>query len=121
MAISKWVYALATGQFTRGGFFDPAYDPATEGVAEFEDAEPNPNPRLERFDATLGKRPATDTEIAAYDADQADRTARANLDQQKAIRATVIWALTRILGTTPTPAQIDTARTQWLNIFKSLG
>ncbi len=48
MSHSRWVYRLADGMYVRGGFNDPEYDPSTEAVAEFQDADPHPNIREER-------------------------------------------------------------------------
>jgi hypothetical protein len=65
VAVSKWVYELATGRFLYGGFYEPTFDPDTQGVAEFDDANPNPDTVRERYDATAEtlRRPATDEEL----------------------------------------------------------
>jgi len=63
--VTTWVYRLADGVFLRGGFYMPSFDPGTEGLAQFPDADPHPDIRLHRYDATLGKRLATPGELAA--------------------------------------------------------
>ncbi|MEY4386606.1 MAG: hypothetical protein RLY20_1889, partial [Verrucomicrobiota bacterium] len=50
----------------------------------------------------------------------ADEDAAAGVDGQKAINATVRWALRRILGRPPTPAELITARSEWMAIYKAL-
>ena len=34
--------------------------------------------------------------------------------------ATVLWTLRRILGRAPTPAEVQTAKTEWATIFQNL-
>jgi hypothetical protein len=112
---STWVYTLATGIFTRGGFYDPTYDAATEGVVMFPDADPHPDVRLDRFDTETGKRPATDEEIAAYDAAAFDAAAltAATSDPTRTALGLALYAA--ILQRSPTEAEqlalLDLAKT----------
>jgi hypothetical protein len=71
MAISRWVYRLVDGLYLHGGFYvaPPDYDPAVEGLDEFQDADLQPDRRLHRGP---GRRLATPVEIAAYDDAQAN-------------------------------------------------
>ena len=38
----------------------------------------------------------------------------------KAVTTTVIWTLRRLLGRTPTAAEIQTARAEWIAVWKAL-
>lgn len=87
MAVSRWVYRKADGVFLFGGFYDAQPLDASAGVVEFSDADPHPDPRLQRFDAALGKRPATPQEIADYDAARKDAAAVDDVDDNKALSA----------------------------------
>ena len=71
--------------------------------------------------ARAALRTATDQVIldAATDADAG--TAINGGASARAIKTTVIWTLRRVLGRAPTPAEIQTARTEWIAVFKSLG
>jgi hypothetical protein len=42
------------------------------------------------------------------------------VDGQKAINATVRWTLRRLLGRAPTGAELQTARSEWIAIYKAL-
>lgn len=55
--------------------------------------------------------PPTATEIDA----QALREAT-----QRAVKATVVWTLRRLLGRNPTAAEIQTARDEWVSVWKML-
>jgi hypothetical protein len=105
MAISKWVYTLATGQFTRGGFYDPPFDSATEGVVGFPDADPMPDVRLQRFDAERGKRPATADEIAAFDQSRLDAQATGEIQSNPQLVAVSLALHALLLGRAPTDAE----------------
>jgi len=134
---SHYVYRKSDGRFLGGGFYDvqpplkeglpdpeghptqvPDYD--LYGVAEFN--ETHPDPRMERFDATLGKRPATAQEIAAYDADQLNRDAALTWDSVsgRAIRAATAAVFWQITGALPTTQQANAMRTKFLTVFKAL-
>ena len=39
---------------------------------------------------------------------------------QRAVKATVVWALRRLLGRAPTAAEIQTARDEWIAVWKAL-
>lgn len=118
--VTRWVYRKADSVFLRGGFYDPVFDAVLEGVVEFPETDPHPDPRLNRFDAVLGKRLATAPEIAAYDAAQLDDAARAQIDDLKGIKAAVICSLWGRLARQPTSAEIAAERTRFLNIYKAL-
>ncbi len=105
MAVSKWIYTKSTGQFTRGGFYDPPYDPESEGVVEFQDDDPNPDVRLDRFDPVRGKRPATAQEIAAYDAAAFEAQSAAQLHSDPALTCGFLALHTHIIGRIPTEAE----------------
>lgn len=81
---NRWVYRLSDTLFLRGGFSDPVFDQATEGVVVLPD-ERFPDPVRERCDpaAPSRRRPATAQEIAAIE----DARKDADIDQQKALRA----------------------------------
>lgn len=40
---------------------------------------------------------------------------------RQAIKTTVVWTLRRLLGRTPTAAEIQTARDEWVAVWKALG
>jgi hypothetical protein len=68
--VQRWIYNLATAEFTYGGQSavdqDPPHDPATEGVVQLSQA---PDVVLERYNGAGGIRAATAQEIL----DRADR------------------------------------------------
>mgnify|MGYP001598283862 CR=1 FL=1 len=39
---------------------------------------------------------------------------------QKAVKTTVVWTLRRLLGRAPTAAEIQTAREEWVTVWKAL-
>jgi len=114
MAISKWIYRQTDDQYLRGGFYEPDYDPATEGVDQFLDADPHPNPRTERHKAGGGKRAATAQEITEYDTSTLDTQAQVIYDGDKALKALVLW-LAPLAGRTP-----QQAKNEIIAIYKSL-
>lgn len=114
MAEHRWIYRLADGVFLRGGFCDLSFDPAIEGVVRFDDADPAPHVRTERADGAGGTRPATGPEIAAFDAAQADTQVTARIDQDRILKALVIWLAQRF-GIPPAQA-----RQELLAIVRSL-
>jgi len=61
----RWAYSLITGEFLRGGRYEPSVDPETEAVVTLET---HPDPATERYDATSPtlKRAATPAERYAY-------------------------------------------------------
>jgi len=69
-AVATWVYRLSDGRFLRGGFFAPAYDPATEGVLVCPAGHPDPRTARAAPDAPTGTRPATEAEVADFEAAQ---------------------------------------------------
>lgn len=83
---SRWVYRKADGVFLFGGFYDAQPPDAAYDVVSFPDADPHPDPRLQRYDPATGKRPATAAEIGAYDAERKDATA-AWIDDDRLIQA----------------------------------
>lgn len=50
----------------------------------------------------------------------ADEEALSQVEGQRVIKATVLWTLRRLLGRAPTPAEIQTARAEWIAIYKML-
>lgn len=71
MSANKWVYEVATGKWMLQ-FRDPSIyltDQINYGLADLGDNQSGPDPILERFDATTGRRAATPTEIAESRAD----------------------------------------------------
>ncbi len=48
--MNNWVYRLADGMFLYGGFYEPTFDPLTQGVVTLPD-ERMPDRELEMFDA----------------------------------------------------------------------
>src|ERR1043166_1281551 len=81
MATSTWVYRLADGMYLRGGFSDQSFDPATEGVDHFPDANPHPDVRPPKGP---GRQPRTPAEIAAYDAAQPETVRKADVADLRA-------------------------------------
>lgn len=120
MANSKWIYRKVDSVFLRGGFYDPPFDALVEGLVEFPDADPHPDPRLNRFDPVVGKRLATADELLAYDAAIVAASATRDIDEQKAIKAAVICSLWGRLARQPTTAEISAERTRFINIYKAL-
>lgn len=121
MAVSTWVYRKSDGQYLRGGFYDPTFDPAIEATEQFQDADPHPDVRLQRGP---GRRPATAPEIAAYDDAQA--TVAGDLSTQKLLLATVIFFTQRQNEVRTQPTQVlpalsaQAVRDGILTIYKGL-
>lgn len=61
----------------------------------------------------------TNLDLAAAANDAADQAALVEVDG-RAIKATLEFILRRVLGRVPTPAERQTARTDWMTIFKAL-
>lgn len=78
--------------------------------------------RTERYDAAspTRRRPATPEELASHAAAEADAEA-AQQQAARAIKATVVWTLRRLLGRTPTAEEIRQARDEWVAVWKVLG
>jgi hypothetical protein len=120
MAEQRWAVVQATGEWLYGGTnpydCEPGLSPGQIRVV----VQHPPNPRLERYtgnpDAPF--RNATPAEIVAWDAAVQNERAEKRLTVD--VRATILWALTRILGRTPTAAERQTARDEWKAIRKSL-
>jgi hypothetical protein len=114
MAAAKWVYDLASGRFLYGGYYEPSYDPATQGIAEFPDADPNPDVEHERFDATSPtlRRLATTEELTADETAAVD----ASLDQALSTGDVIILAAAQHLTVLfpdlpePSPEQVAAFR-----------
>lgn len=102
MATSRWVYNRATGVFSRGGFYDPTYDPETEGIAEFPDADPAPDVRRDRYDSEHGKRPATDEELTTYDVADYEEASLQAVTSNPLLTTAVLELMKLILGHEPT-------------------
>lgn len=123
MATSKWVYRVSDSLFLRGGFYDPAYDSAHEGVVSFQDADPHPDVETERYDATSStkRRPATQAELDIATATRIDTEARKSIDEMRAIKTAILTSLWGRLGRQPTAVEIATERTRFVEIYKTLG
>lgn len=118
MANSKWVYRLADGIFLRGCFCDHPFDSSVEGVVEFLDSDA-PDPRTQRFDSVKGKRAATAQELITFDDSQSDDRAKSEVDG-KTIKAALLAIYWQVLGTRPTPVQIQALRTKFITVYKEL-
>jgi hypothetical protein len=116
MATSKWVYDRVTQQFLYGGFYEPTCDPLTQGIAVC--GETHPDPRLERYDAVVMRRPATTAEIAAFDATRAD--VQADVEVTKALKAIGFVLLQRILGHVPTALERQQLMAEVKAAYKAL-
>lgn len=90
MATSKWVYRKSDGQYLRGGFYEPEFDPATEGVDEFPDHDPHPDLRLEKGPGRIKRSPS---EIAIYDAQRSDSEASATINTNKTLLGTINYLI----------------------------
>jgi hypothetical protein len=109
------IYRMADGQFLRVWPNTPPYDPAIEGVAIFQPHE-RPDLRLHRYDAAAPDklRLATVSELQAYDAARTDAQAASRVDEDKAMRAIVLWVAQKV-GVAPA-----VARQEILAIYRSL-
>jgi hypothetical protein len=110
------VYDRASSKFLTGGTFDPVVDPTVQGVVSFPDTLPNFV--TERFDAVLGKRPATAAELAADAAAALD--AQASIDMTKALQAVAIALLEQSLGRVSTAAERQALLARVKTIYKGL-
>jgi len=93
-----WIYRLTDGQFLRGGWADPSFDPESEGRIELASA---PDYRVTRGSAE-GARAATIEEIAAFDA----AMARQEFDSVKALKAMAAALWKKQTGNFPSVAQL---------------
>jgi hypothetical protein len=90
MASARWIVRLSDQAFLRGGYFvDLTYDPATETLVELGEVATQPDPRLERYDATAEtkRRAATAAEVTAHD----DALASLQYDADPDARAHAEW------------------------------
>jgi len=108
-------YRLSDGQFLCAWPNKPDFDASTEGVQDFLNHE-RPDLRLHRFDAVspTKKRLATAPELSAYDDAVADAQAAGQFDQQKALKAIVLY-IAQKHGLTPAQA-----RQEIIAIYKGL-
>lgn len=106
-----WVYNLSTGEWLCGGPCEQPYDPATQGVVRLSR---NPNPRQERYDGAGGIRQATGPELIAYDTARSVSQALIQFDDQKLIKAAVLWIAAKL---SIAPA---TAKAEILTIYRGL-
>jgi len=78
-----YIYDRVTGAFLHGGHGQPIYDPETQGAVSLPE---HPNRRTDRYDAiTRTIRPATEQEVAAWDAARQDAQVGAALADKKLI------------------------------------
>lgn len=119
--LTRYIYKVASGQLVAGPGVpeNSTFDLAAEAITEFADG------RLLDFDRdridpiTHDSRPATTEELQA----SVDAKLQAEVDRegnQKAIKATMIWTLKKLLGHSPTPAEIAAARAEWIAIYKQI-
>lgn len=137
MAIVKYLYRKSDGVFLSGGSCDiqpplitgpvvdgkPTQVPdfTTYGVAEFGDAD-QPDLRLHRYDAVLGKRLATAPEQASHD-DARVVDAAALTSRQRDILATVAFIIRRsdvVAWNATTPAQKKAAVLAAADVWRDL-
>ncbi|SRR5216684_2992170 len=126
MATSTWVYRQSDGLYLYGGFYQPTFDPVTQGSDTFPDAAPHPDPRLQRHDAVKGgTRLATVSEIAAYDAMTHARLADPAGDKLiLAVLLTILQYINtlRAASTPPLPPlTLTQVKTDILTMFNTLG
>jgi hypothetical protein len=115
----KWVYDKTTGEYLEGGPYEPAFNPATQGVAVLQR---HPNRRTERHDPELGIRPAAAEEIAEYDGARRDERALSDADQ-KALKAAVLLIrqyCNALLAGAYTQKSLADVRADYLTIWKAL-
>lgn len=118
MAVSTWVYDLATGRFLYGGFYAPPFDPSTQGTATFADTHPDPT--VEKWDTVnrvvVALTPTElSTDVSNRRASEADVNAA-----QRPVAATVFYILRVNLGRNPTPAELAAGVAVWKTIYKAL-
>jgi hypothetical protein len=65
-------------------------------------------------------QPIIDAFVMPNAAQLLDEDAQREVDGAKAINATVRWTLRRLLGRAPTGAELQTARSEWITIYKAL-
>lgn len=65
-------------------------------------------------------QPIIDAFVMPTAAQLLDEDAQRDVDGQRAISTTVRWALRRMLGRAPTAAELQTARAEWIAIYKAL-
>lgn len=89
--MNRWVYRIADGQLCMGDGPDPAAhlkDRINYRLIDLPDTDPWPDPRTQRVvDATRSLRPATDAELAEYDAVVRGAQARARIKGDPVITA----------------------------------
>ena len=98
-------YDLASGQLIEGGYYQPNYDPSTQGLLQLEDDEtPHPDHRLKRVtDGVL--RDATGDEVAAFDAAKFNADVAAAVGQNPLVAAVGLTLETRRIGRELTPEE----------------
>jgi hypothetical protein len=75
---------------------------------------------VQPFTLQTAAQPIIDAFVMPTAAQLLDEDAARDVDGQKAINATVRWTLRRLLGRAPTGAELQTARSEWIAIYKSL-
>lgn len=100
-----YAYDLSSGQIIDGGYYQPNYDPATQGLLTIEDDEtPHPDHRLKRVtDGVL--RDATPEEIASYDTAKFNADVAAAVGQNPLVAAVGLTLETRRIGREMTPEE----------------
>jgi hypothetical protein len=105
-----WIYRLSDNEFLHGGPCE-----VTAGVGQAVAVlSRNPKPRMERYDAAGGIRPATAQEIIDYDAAQVIERSLANFDQEKLVKALAIWTAGKL------NVPLQTAKQEILTIYRAL-
>lgn len=98
-------YDLSSGHIIDGGYYQPSYDPSTQGLLTLDDDEtPHPDRRTKRVtDGVL--RDATVEEIAAYDAAKFTADVAAAVGQNPLVAAVGLTLETRRIGREMTPEE----------------
>jgi len=98
-------YDLESGQILDGGYYQPQYDPSTQGLFTLDDDDsPHPDRRSKRVtDGVL--RDATPEELAAYDAAKFNADVAAAVGQNPLVAAVGLTLETRRIGRELTPEE----------------
>lgn len=108
----KWVYRISDGQFLSGGGFEPHSLNPGEAVLVSDNA---PDFRSQRYDMnSVSIRQATEQEITNYDTAQAILQQNQKFDDNKMLKAFIVWAAGRM------GVPINTAKQEIIQIYNGL-